>query len=181
VKWNFGKPNLPRGDCRHSAEPHSEIALGPRRMIDIAGSLRLVRGIRQAACTCGDPWPMRYRRLGSVLAGGEHLSLRLLDGRLDLAFQQRRLMPVNRAFDPVVLTGATASPGPSAASMELLNLGASLLSRPAPVTTNCFGTGRCCRVDHSDHRTLLRSTSRSPSQVHSSGSPQVHPSATAAS
>jgi hypothetical protein len=38
-------------------------------------------------------------------------------------------------------TGATASPGPSAASMEMLNLGASLLSRPAPVTTNCFGTG----------------------------------------
>jgi hypothetical protein len=38
-------------------------------------------------------------------------------------------------------TGATASPGPSAASMEMLDLGASLLSRPAPVTTSCVGTG----------------------------------------
>ena len=38
-------------------------------------------------------------------------------------------------------TGATASPGPSAASLEMLNLGASLLNRPAPVTTNCFRTG----------------------------------------
>ena len=37
-------------------------------------------------------------------------------------------------------TGATASQGPSAASTELLNLGSSLLNRPAPVTTNCVRT-----------------------------------------
>jgi hypothetical protein len=37
--------------------------------------------------------------------------------------------------------GATASTGPSASSMELMNLGVSLLNRPAPVTTNCFRTG----------------------------------------
>jgi hypothetical protein len=37
--------------------------------------------------------------------------------------------------------GATASTGPSASSMALMNLGASLLNRPAPVTTNCFRSG----------------------------------------
>jgi hypothetical protein len=42
---------------------------------------------------------MRYRRLGSILAG---LSLRLLDDQPNLAFQQRPLVPVNRALDPAV-------------------------------------------------------------------------------
>jgi hypothetical protein len=37
--------------------------------------------------------------------------------------------------------GATTSTGPSTSSMELMNLGASLLNRPAPVTTNCFHAG----------------------------------------
>jgi hypothetical protein len=35
--------------------------------------------------------------------------------------------------------------GDRASGMELLNLGASLLNRPAPVTTNCIGMGVSCR------------------------------------